>query len=135
MKRELPSDLVSLTAEEADAIGVEWSQDLCGWKWKWTEVKESEVSSIKHDEGKPRWDLVPFEAMERIVEIIGYGTAKYGENTWQCLENGDDRYFAAAMRHLVNWRAGDVADPESGKSHLAHAACNLLYLIHRSEVI
>jgi len=89
---------------------------------------------LKDDLGKTRWDLVPFEALEHIVKIIEYGTTKYGPNTWQTLEGGDDRYFSAAMRHLVSWRSGETNDYDSGLPHLAHAACNLLYLIHRTEI-
>jgi hypothetical protein len=32
------------------------------------------------------------------------------------------------MRHLVAYQSGEEIDPESGKSHLAHAQCCLIFL-------
>lgn len=84
----------------------------------------------KYDEGKLRWDLLPWESVEEIVKILTYGSTKYGSNLWQQLDNWEDRYFAAAIRHLVAWRKGEKLDKESGLKHLSHAACNLIFLIH-----
>lgn len=81
----------------------------------------------KYDIGKTRWDLVPFREVEQGAEILTFGAAKYGPNNWQGIE--PDRYFAALMRHLTAWRKGEKADPESGKSHLAHALCCLWFLM------
>ncbi|MHC4648173.1 MAG: dATP/dGTP diphosphohydrolase domain-containing protein [Planctomycetota bacterium] len=87
----------------------------------------------KYDENKLRWDLVPFEAIEKIVEIITHGQEKYGENNWKELENPMDRYFAALMRHLVAWKKGERIDKDSGLSHLAHAGCNIFFLMWFEE--
>lgn len=87
--------------------------------------------SIKHDNGKTRWDLIPFKALESIADVLAMGANKYGENNWQSLNNYEDRYFAAAMRHLIAWREGDKYDYESMLSHLAHAATNIIFLLHK----
>ena len=39
------------------------------------------------------------------------------------------RCFGALMRHMWAWWAKEPADPETGKSHLWHAACCLMFLI------
>jgi hypothetical protein len=39
------------------------------------------------------------------------------------------RLFGAALRHLWAWYRGEKADPETGLSHLAHAACCVLFLL------
>ena len=35
------------------------------------------MSGIKWDENKLRWDLLPWDAIEKIVEIYSFGAAKY----------------------------------------------------------
>lgn len=84
----------------------------------------------KQDAGKPRWDLLPIRPIEEVVEVLTEGAAKYSENGWQKVKNARERYFAALMRHIVAWREGQTCDLESGKSHLIHAICNLLFLYH-----
>jgi hypothetical protein len=36
---------------------------------------------------------------------------------------------SAGYRHLTAWSMGENTDPETGLSHLAHAACNMLFLL------
>lgn len=62
------------------------------------------------------------------MKILTYGAQKYGDNNWQNLEQFEDRYYAALMRHLVAWRKGEESDPESGLPHLAHVMANGLFL-------
>lgn len=83
----------------------------------------------KKDHGKPMWDLLPYRQVAQIVDILTFGASKYGPNQWQAVENPGDRYFAALMRHLTAWKEGEEIDEESGKSHLSHAGCCLLFLM------
>ena len=39
------------------------------------------------------------------------------------------RVFAALMRHMWAWWRGEVNDPETGMSHLWHAATNIAFLL------
>lgn len=87
----------------------------------------------KHDAGKPMWDLLPWEQVEDVVHILTFGADKYGPLSWQQVEQAEDRYFAALMRHIVAWRKGEVVDAESGRPHLAHAVCNALFLMWFNE--
>lgn len=87
----------------------------------------------KFDTGKLRWDLLMWPEVESIVEVLTYGAAKYAPENWRKVEQWQDRYFAAAMRHLVAYRGGEQTDPESGKPHLAHAACSLLFLMAKEN--
>lgn len=86
---------------------------------------------FKADAGKARWELLPLLPIIGIVKIITYGAnGKYKDlpaDNWRRLENGRDRYFAAAMRHLTAWRLGEKLDPESGLPHLHHALCCLVF--------
>lgn len=93
---------------------------------------------IKNDfkDDKLRWDLLPLDVIEKVVEIYTFGAKKYKENSWQNLPNGYQRYKAALFRHITAYEKGEVYDSESGCMHLAHAAWNaiaMLYLGMRAE--
>lgn len=82
----------------------------------------------KQDGGKPRMDLIAPEIMTALGEVLAFGAAKYAERNW---EKGMSwgRCFGALMRHLWAWWRGEACDPETGYSHLWHAACCLMFLI------
>lgn len=83
----------------------------------------------KDEKNKARIDLVDPEFIVGIAEILGYGAEKYEPYSFQKVTNGLDKYYAAAMRHLLAWRTGDFEDVETGQNHLLHAACNLMFLL------
>lgn len=85
--------------------------------------------SKKHDTDKLRYDLIPPECLESIAKILTFGADKYGANNWQGLEDFESRYYAALERHIQAWRMGEKIDPESGQPHLAHVACNAVFLL------
>lgn len=91
---------------------------------------------VKNDfkDNKLMWDLLPIKEVEKIVDILTFGAKKYAPNNWQNVEDAENRYYAAAMRHLVEYRKGNKLDEDSGKSHLAHAACNLLFLMYFEDL-
>lgn len=84
----------------------------------------------KDDREKTRLDLIEPQFIEAVGEILTFGADKYEANSWQKVENAKDRYYAALMRHLMAWRGGEEIDPESGLTHLAHVACNVMFLMH-----
>ena len=84
---------------------------------------------LKLDSGKPRWSLVPWGAMASVVRVLTFGAKKYADDNWKHVANARTRYYDAAMRHLTAWWLGEEKDPETGESHLAHAACCVLYLL------
>lgn len=82
----------------------------------------------KHDTDKPRLDLIPRAALEAAGRALGNGAVKYGANNWRTCKE-PERYVAATLRHIVAWNEGEATDPESGLSHLDHAAASLAILI------
>lgn len=84
------------------------------------------MNGMKFDKGKSRVDLIDPRFLLELGEVLGFGAEKYGENNWQAIE--PKRYKAAALRHMCQYCAGEKVDKESGKSHLVHAACNLMFL-------
>lgn len=84
---------------------------------------------LKRDGGKPRWDLLPYDALGPVVDVLTFGASKYDPWNWLHVADANDRYFSALQRHLVAWKLGERLDPESGLPHLAHAGCCLLFLL------
>ena len=84
--------------------------------------------ATKFDDGKPRWDLLPYDALNAVTRVMMHGAGKYGDRNW--LQGGPwGRFYAATFRHLTAWFLGENNDPDSGESHIAHACCNILFLL------
>ena len=77
---------------------------------------------------KTRFDLVPWAAITDIADILTFGAQKYADNNW-CRGTEWSRYYSALCRHIFAWWQGEDLDPETGKSHLAHAGCCLVFLM------
>jgi hypothetical protein len=88
------------------------------------------VESIKLDEGKLKWSLLPLESIQEVIKVLMFGETKYSTDNWKNLKDAKSRYYDAAMRHLTAWKLGAKTDPESGLSHLAHAACCILFMTY-----
>lgn len=82
----------------------------------------------KHDKDKPRYSLLPPDALRKIVDVFEYGARKYEPNNWRFVYPSS-RYYDAVLRHLEAWRCGQQYDEESGLHHLAHAACSAMILL------
>jgi len=83
----------------------------------------------KDDNGKRRWDLLPFAALDEVIAVLMHGAERYGEDNWRSVPNWRRRYFSAMMRHAVAYfAAGEKNDPDTGRHHLAHACCCALFL-------
>ncbi len=98
-----------------------------GW-----DVAPARAEFVKHDTGKPRADLLPPRALLAVARVLALGAKKYGPNNWhKCQE--PPRYVGAALRHVLAYMSGEKRDAESGESHLAHAACCVLFLLELDE--
>lgn len=86
------------------------------------------MKGIKKDENKTPIGLLPPEAIFEIGKVFDFGARKYSPHNWR----GGFRWsrlYDAVLRHLFAWIGGEDKDPESGLSHLAHAACGLMMLL------
>jgi hypothetical protein len=84
---------------------------------------------MKHDQEKPRYDLLPPIAIDELAKVLTFGAEKYAPNSWQLVENGIERYRAALLRHTFAMQAGELYDTESGLSHAGHAMCCAGFII------
>jgi len=86
---------------------------------------------IKADAGKLLPTLL-FEGMPRalmlVVAVLSYGAQKYAAHSWKDVT--ENRYRDAKLRHWLDELAGlGMTDDESGLLHLAHEACNTLFIL------
>lgn len=84
---------------------------------------------LKFDGDKLPLDLLSPTLMTGIAKVLAFGANKYGARNW---EKGMSwsRPYAALLRHMLAFWQGEELDPETGLSHLWHAGCCLMFLIH-----
>jgi hypothetical protein len=91
----------------------------------------------KHDAEKPRMDLLDSYFLEGVASVLTFGAIKYSPHNWR---QGIplSRLIAAAYRHLGAFNNGEDTDPESGKNHLFHLGCCIMFaawtLKHKPEL-
>lgn len=90
----------------------------------------SETVGIKESSGKVRWSLIPFVALEPVVRVLEFGAmTKYAMDNWKHVPHKGP-YMDAIIRHWESYFIdGNEFDKESGQSHLAHLACDVLFLL------
>lgn len=81
----------------------------------------------KHDREKPRTDLLDPGVLLEVAEVLRLGAEKYDAHNWRA-GSAWSRYYGAALRHLLAFWSGEDNDPETGRPHLAHALCCLMFL-------
>lgn len=81
-----------------------------------------------------------------VGKVLAFGAKKYGENNWQKVEKGLDRYYSAAVRHgdAELDAVSDVPPPgrfelldvdeESGLPHAAHYVTCCMFMLHLEAV-
>jgi hypothetical protein len=110
-------------------INIAPSGELPVWK------EESEIKSLrgildvgrKFDSEKPKMYLLPPKATVEVARVLTFGAAKYDEENWRKLDNAQNRYSGGALRHIFSHLDGELEDPETNCSHLAHAICCLMF--------
>jgi hypothetical protein len=92
---------------------------------------------IKETQGKWRPYYVLPSLLEEVAKVRNFGIEKYGNpDGWKI--TGDLEYLEAAIRHCnealkayQNKEHSLFYDKESGLSHFAHAACDLMFCIDK----
>lgn len=89
-----------------------------------------EVATARKDDVSKvsRPGLIAWEMIDGMGKVLAFGAKKYSAGNWA---RGMDwsRPWDALHRHLNAWASGERRDPETGYSHLWHAACSLMFLI------
>lgn len=122
--------------------------DTTGWKARQEELlrnpgkmewhNEANDKAKTYDDGKPPLAYLPWAGIDEVAQVQAYGHRKYNDfyNYRKGMEIG--RNLSCAIRHIRAFMEGEDLDQESNRSHLAHAACRLLFVmqnIHDKTVI
>lgn len=81
------------------------------------------------DADNERWDLITPIGLRRLAATCAEGARKYGDHNWR---KGIPASVMLnhAIRHIYMYMAGDDSE-----DHLAHAAWNILGVIHFEEAM
>jgi hypothetical protein len=82
------------------------------------------------NEGKPRYDLVPVEALRRWADLMARGAKKYGEWNW-AKGQSLSRYEESALRHWYQYIDGSAPEED----HLAAVLFNIGGIMHHEARI
>lgn len=89
------------------------------------------AEALRFNEGKSKLAYMlefatPMDALARIME---FGACKYHDGNWRQGGKPDREYLDSMMRHLIQWKQGEVFDQDSGCSHIGHAIWNLCAML------
>ncbi len=84
------------------------------------------AQGIKHDDGKPPIDLIDAHFIEDVALVLAFGARKYSVDNWQ-KGMAVGKALGSVLRHTFAVLRGELKDPETGISHLAHATCGLMF--------
>ena len=82
---------------------------------------------LRYNKGKLRYDLIHPKALEDFVQILTDGATKYESRNWE-MGLSWTSVLASLKRHVTAIERGEDYDKESGRLHIAHAACNVHFL-------
>lgn len=138
---------LNVPAGEEDGYAEDWSStnvsgDIVAWRFSKAETisgalseadplgKDPHEPGAKLDAGKTKAGVLHdfSSALFQIAQVGTYGAEKYTRGGWQSVPNAEERYFDAFWRHLLQSRHEEF-DKDTGLTHFAHAAWNLLAVI------
>lgn len=90
-------------------------------------VTKSSTGSMRFNEGKPEVSQLDPRFILALADLMTVSAKKYGRYNWS-LGQEFHTPFDSCQRHLLKFMAGEDVDEESGKSHLLHAAANIMIL-------
>ena len=123
----LPTEEDAIFLDELDYFVKKYGEKyICPCSTEKSEIQQ-EHNGLKADAEKDQWNLLPLAPIEQVVKVLTYGANKYAPENWRNVES--ERYVAALFRHIVAWRKGEKFDEETSLHHLAHAICNLIFLM------
>lgn len=85
-----------------------------------------EKETKKNGRVKTMFQLVDPYFYEGFADILTLGAQKYKPNNW--MDGNHTEYSRAVESHWNEYKKGNQTDKESGKSHLYHIACNIMFL-------
>lgn len=84
-------------------------------------------SGDRFNEGKLKWSLVSFKALEPMVKVLMFGAKKYAPNNWKKGLKYTE-ICDSLQRHMNAFLDGEDNDKESKLYHVGHILCNAMFL-------
>ena len=81
----------------------------------------------RFNEGKLRWSLVSWKALEPLVRVLMFGAEKYDDHNWKKGLKYTE-VCESLQRHMNAFIDGEDDDQESKLSHVGHILCNAMFL-------
>lgn len=86
----------------------------------------------KFDNGKLRYDLLPFASIDEVVKVLTFGAEKYVDNNWQ-LVKGPEKWTNLHVKWASVWNNKDrkiIMYIQSDKGHKRQIMfCLLLFIM------
>ena len=103
------------------------------WKdLKWENpppVKNRPNTALTYDDGKAPLANLPWAGINEVSLVQAYGHTKYKDFNNYRKGMEVTRNLSCALRHIQKYLEGVDVDEESGRPHLAHAACRILFTL------
>lgn len=94
-----------------------------------TEIRTTSATGGLKGVKPERYSFIPKAPLDLLARIYGYGNEKYGDAHNYRKGYEWSKNYDALQRHLTSWWNREDNDPESGLSHLGHAAWHIFSLI------
>lgn len=99
---------------------------------QWKMIVKENKQADHFDSGKPPLALLPRFSLEAAADVVGFGAQKYTAHNWRKGLSWTS-IMSSALRHLLAFNDGEDLDKESGLSHLAHALCDIMFLLQYTD--
>lgn len=88
-----------------------------------------ESKALTYDNGKLPLANLPWAAVREMSAVQAYGHEKYKDFNNYRKGMEVTRNLSCSLRHIMSYIDGEDLDPESNRSHLAHAMCRLAFVL------
>lgn len=89
--------------------------------------------AVKSDAYKTRYELISPTFKRAMADVLTAGSVKYSDHNWR-KGFAWSRLMGAIERHFEAIKLGELTDPETGKLHTAHLACEVMFLHDHIEL-
>ena len=87
----------------------------------------SSTGSLRYNEGKPEMSQLDPNFIMELADLLTVSAKKYGKYNW-ALGQKYSTVLDSLDRHIHKFKIGEDLDTESKRSHLIHAAANIMIL-------
>ncbi len=91
------------------------------------------MQGLRFNEGKLKWSLISWRALEPLVKVLMFGAKKYAAHNWKKGVKYTET-CESLQRHMNAFLEGEDIDPESELPHVGHILCNAMFLSYMYQV-